>query len=276
VTDQFRLQVKFWGVRGSIPTPQPENLGLGGNTTCVEVRDHDGQVLIIDGGTGLRYLGLALMREFAGQKLSLKVLMTHFHWDHIQGIPFFAPLFNPANDVTFYSDRPGGELREILEGQMSNPYFPVRFEHLAARRHFEQIAPEARFGDLTVRAFPMNHPQGACGYRIECADAVVVHANDLEHGDAKFDGILREHADGASVLIYDAQYTPEEYESKRGWGHSTWREGVRLAREANVKRLVLFHHDPGHGDRFMKDLEAEARRHFEATDAAREGSTICA
>ena len=270
-----QLQVRFWGVRGSIPTPQLENLGFGGNTICIEVRQPDGQVLIIDGGTGLRYLGMALAREFPGRNLSLKFLMTHFHWDHIQGLPFFAPLYDPANEVTFYSDRSTQELRSILEGQMSNPYFPVRLEILAAQHRFEQIAPETRFGDVTVRSFPLNHPQGACGYRFECGGAVVVHASDLEHGDERFDRILCEHAAGADLLTYDAQYTPEEYESKRGWGHSTWREAARFAREANVKRLVLIHHDPGHDDRFMNRLEMEARTEFEQTEAAREGLTIC-
>jgi phosphoribosyl 1,2-cyclic phosphodiesterase len=273
--DPFRLQVRFWGVRGSIPTPQPENLGFGGNTTCIEVRQRDGPVLVIDGGTGLRYLGMALMREFAGRNLSLKLLMTHFHWDHIQGLPFFAPLYNPLNEVTFYSDRPQQELRDILEGQMSKPYFPVPFEHLAAQHRFGQIHPSVQFGDLTVRSFAMNHPQGACGYRFECGGAVVVHACDLEHGEEKLDRILRQHAADADLLIYDAQYTPQEYESKRGWGHSTWREAVRLAREVNVKRLVLFHHDPGHDDRFMSQLETQARAEFEHLEAAREGLAIC-
>jgi len=270
----FRLQVKFWGVRGSIPTPQADNLGFGGNTTCIEVRRPGDQVLIIDGGTGLRYLGMALMREFAGRRLSLKFLMTHFHWDHIQGIPLFAPLYGRDNAVTFYSDRPAEDVREILDGQMSHPYFPAPFEQLGARRHFEQI-DNANFGDVSVRAFPLNHPQGACGYRIESEGAVVVHASDLEHGDEQFDRVLIDHAQNADVLIYDSQYTPEEYGTKRGWGHSTWREAVRVAREAQVKRLVLFHHDPGHDDRFMNEIEKQARSRFENTDAAREGATIC-
>ena len=275
MADQFRFQVRYWGVRGSIPTPHEENLGFGGNTPCIEVRSRDRQILIIDGGTGLRYLGMALVREFGGQKLSLKILITHFHWDHIQGLPFFAPLFNPANEVTFYSDRPRQELRDILEGQMSTPYFPVPLEHVAAQHHFEQLQPGTQFGDVTVRSFPMNHPQGACGYRLECGGAVIVHASDLEHGSEKFDPILREQAQGADLLTYDAQYTPDEYEFKRGWGHSTWREAVNLALAANAKRLVLFHHDPAHDDRFMMDLEAEARDAFENTEAAREGATIC-
>jgi phosphoribosyl 1,2-cyclic phosphodiesterase len=200
--------------------------------------------------------------------------MTHFHWDHIQGIPFFAPLFHAANRVTFYSDRPAPELKEILEGQMSTPYFPVRFEHLAAERRFEQLQPGACFDDLKVQAFPMNHPQGACGYRLERHGAVLVHASDLEHGDAAYEQILFDHARDADVLIYDAQYTPEEYESKAGWGHSTWKEAIRIARSARVKKLVLFHHDPGHDDGFMQKLEEGARRHFENVDVAREGSTL--
>jgi phosphoribosyl 1,2-cyclic phosphodiesterase len=273
--DSFRLQLKFWGVRGSIPTPQPENLGFGGNTTCIEVRLPNDEVIVIDGGTGLRYLGMSLMKEFANQKLSLRVLMTHFHWDHIQGIPFFAPLYLPDNQISFYSDRPAERIQDILEGQMSSPYFPVRFEHMAAKRRFFQIDPELRVGDLTIRTFPMNHPQGASGYRLERNGAVIVHASDLEHGDKKYERILLDHAQNADVLIYDAQYTPEEYESKQGWGHSTWMEAVRTAKEANVKQLILFHHDPGHEDRFMEQIVQDARKHFENTEAAAQGRQIC-
>jgi phosphoribosyl 1,2-cyclic phosphodiesterase len=273
--DSFRLQLKFWGVRGSIPTPQPENLGFGGNTTCIEVRLPNDEVIVIDGGTGLRYLGMSLMKEFANQKLSLRVLMTHFHWDHIQGIPFFAPLYLPDNQISFYSDRPAERIQDILEGQMSSPYFPVRFEHMAAKRRFFQIDPELRVGDLTIRTFPMNHPQGASGYRLERNGAVIVHASDLEHGDKKYERILLDHAQNADILIYDAQYTPEEYESKQGWGHSTWMEAVRTAKEANVKKLILFHHDPGHEDRFMEQIVQDARKHFENTEAAAQGRQIC-
>ncbi len=272
--EDFRLRLKFWGVRGSIPTPQPDNLGFGGNTTCLEFRLPNNEIVIIDGGTGLRYLGLSLMQEFPNQKLSLRVLMTHFHWDHIQGIPFFAPLYIPGNEVAFYSEHPEEQLRETLEGQMSSPYFPVRFEHMAARRCFAQISPDMRVGDLTVTPFQMNHPQGASGYRLERDGAVIVHASDLEHGDAKFEKILLDHAQNADVLIYDAQYTPDEYKSKIGWGHSTWMEAVRIAREAKAKKLILFHHDPGHDDAFMKKLVGEASKHFDDTEAAMQGREI--
>jgi phosphoribosyl 1,2-cyclic phosphodiesterase len=271
----FRLQLKFWGVRGSIPTPQPENLGFGGNTACVEVRLPNRKVVIIDGGTGIRYLGMALLQEFGNRQHPLPILMTHFHWDHIQGIPFFAPLYGPDNQVVFYSDRPAEDVRDILEGQMSSPYFPVQFDHMAARRNYVQINPEIRLDDLTIRAFPMNHPQGASGYRLERGGAVLVHASDLEHGDKNFDRILLDHAQNADVLIYDAQYTPDEYASKRGWGHSTWMEAARVAREAKVKKLVLFHHDPFHDDRFMEHLVEQARTHFENTEAAVERREIC-
>jgi phosphoribosyl 1,2-cyclic phosphodiesterase len=272
--DSFRLQLKFWGVRGSIPTPQPDNMGFGGNTTCLEVRLPGNEIVIIDGGTGLRYLGMSLLQEFGNRRQALRILMTHFHWDHIQGIPFFAPLYGPDNHVTFYSDRPAEGMQDILEGQMASPYFPVRFEHMTAHQEFFQIDPELHIGDLTVRSFPMNHPQGASGYRLERDGAVLVHASDLEHGDAKFERILLDHAQNADVLVYDAQYTPEEYAGKQGWGHSTWKEAVRIAREAKVKKLILFHHDPGHDDFFMEQLVEQARSHFENTEAAIQGRQI--
>ena len=223
----------------------------------------------------MRNLGLALLGELTAQHAPIHFLMTHFHWDHIQGIPFFVPLYNPANEIVFHSPRPSGDIREILEGQMTYPYFPVRFEQLAARREFALIPAEGmQQGKLTIRPFPMNHPQGASGYRLELDGAVIVHASDCEHGDAELDKVLREYARDADVLIYDAQYTPQEYEVKKAWGHSTWLEGVRVARDANAKRLVLFHHDPAHNDEFLTNLVAEARSEFENTDAAKEGWSI--
>jgi len=146
---------------------------------------------------------------------------------------------------------------------------------LPAIREFVSVPSEGvTYGNLKILPFPLNHPQGATGYRLESEGAVVVHASDLEHGNAELDSVLREYARDADVLIYDSQYTPQEYETKKGWGHSTWMEGVRVAREANVKRLVLFHHDPGHTDSFLDTLVDEARSHFPNTDAAQEGWTI--
>jgi len=274
VTDDGRLEVTFRGVRGSVPTPVAENLGYGGNTSCIEVRSGGGQTLLIDGGTGVRTAGAALIREAGQPKTTVHLLFTHFHWDHIQGLPFFAPLYSAENEVLFYSGlRPGG-LREALEVQMSSPYYPIPLERLAAKRTFAEVTREFQLGEVSIHPFPLNHPQGATGFRIECGGAVVVHASDNEHGDPRFDSLLIDHARNADVLIYDAQYTPEEYPSKRGWGHSTWKEGARVAREAAVKRLVLFHHDPLRSDADLSEIVTQARREFENTDAATEGVTV--
>jgi phosphoribosyl 1,2-cyclic phosphodiesterase len=275
MTDPFRLQLTFWGVRGSIPTPAPENLGYGGNTTCLELRLPNDEVVIIDGGTGARQLGLSLLQRYSPNANGIHFLMTHFHWDHIQGIPFFAPLYRPANRVVFHSSRTPEEVADILEGQMTFPYFPVKFELLAAKREFVQIGKEPlRYGDLTVCSFPLNHPQGATGFRMESGGAVIVHACDHEHGDATLDRTMREYSEGADVLIYDAQFTPDEYPSKAGWGHSTWLEGVKVARDAGVKQLILSHHDPSHTDEMLRGMLAQAKTEFENIELAQERWTI--
>jgi phosphoribosyl 1,2-cyclic phosphodiesterase len=268
------LAIKFWGVRGSIPTPCQENVGFGGNTACIEIR-HAGQTIVIDGGTGVRNLGIYLEKSFLSTEVQLHLLLTHFHWDHVQGLPFFAPLYHPASEVTFYSGRPAEELSGILEGQMSAPYFPVRFEFLAAKRKFVELRKGGEHaGRAVVHPFPLNHPQGATGFRVELDGSVITHASDVEHGHPSLDTTLREYAQNADVLIYDAQYTPEEYELRKGWGHSTWLEAAQIARECKVKRLILFHHDPSHDDEYLVQLEADARRRFEKTDAAKEGWEI--
>lgn len=266
--------LKFWGVRGSIPTPTLENLGFGGNTACIELRSRGG-ILIIDGGTGARKLGVCLEEELPQRSLTLHLLLTHFHWDHIQGLPFFAPLYDSGNQIMIYSGRPADEVTGILGGQMSNPYFPVGFGFMSAVRSFVQLRDGGeRAATVVVHPFPLNHPQGATGFRIEVDGTVITHASDVEHGDPKLDGILREYAQNADVLIYDAQYTPEEYERKKGWGHSTWLEATRVARECNVGRLILFHHDPGHDDTCMREIVRHAQEEFENTDAAEEGMEI--
>lgn len=263
--EPYRLRLQFFGVRGSRPTPVAANLGFGGNTTCLEVRSAADDLVLIDAGSGLSNVNCDAHAS------RLHFLMTHFHIDHIQGLPFFAPLFESAAQMTFWSHEPPTMVGPTLDVLMSSPYSPA-LDSVAATREYHQTDGSAfALGAITIHPFPLNHPQGALGYRIESGGATIVHASDLEHGHAELDTVLRDYAQDADVLIYDAQYTDEEYGSKRGWGHSTWREATRVARDAGVKQLMLFHHDPRHDDRTMQAIATEARRHFENTDAAREG-----
>ena len=266
-------RLRFWGVRGSTPTPTIENLTFGGNTSCVEIRTADDQCIILDAGSGIRNLGQNLMKEAGGQNIQAHVFLTHFHWDHIQGVPFFAPIYGPKNEISFYSGIQGRPLQETLEGQMAQPYFPVKFDQVAAQRNFHTIAKDEviEVGSARIIPFELNHPQGATGYRIEVGDAVIVYATDYEHGDPRLDEVLRQKAEGADILICDSQYTPAEYETHRGWGHSTWLNAVQVAREANARRLFLFHHDPVHDDQTMMRISEDARMHFENAIAAWEG-----
>lgn len=265
------MSLRFRGVRGSLPTATASNLRYGGNTTCLEVRLPDASVLIIDAGTGIRQLGAEIA---ASEALSLTLLLTHFHWDHIQGIPFFTPLYAKHNQLDIYSPRPIAEAREILEGQMSAPLFPIPFEYLVAVRNFHLVREPFEVGPVLVTPFALNHPQGASGYRLDCGQYSVVHASDHEPGNASVDeGILRV-AEGADVLICDAQYTPAEYEGRIGWGHGTWLYATRTAKRASVKKVVLTHHDPDHDDEFVDRILALARAEFPNTVAAAEGMVL--
>ena len=268
------MKVRFWGVRGSTPTPTPDNFRYGGNTSCVEVRTPGGQILIFDCGTGLRMLGKHLLAEFGHRSIEAYIFLTHFHWDHIQGIPFFEPLYNPENRFTFLSfPLQARRVEESLQDQMSHPYFPVDMSVMQAHRDFRALEQDTlALGDAVLNTIPLNHPQGCLGYRLECGGKVLVYATDNEPGSPQHDRNVRTLAEGADVLIYDAQYTPLEYASlKKGWGHSTWREAVNIAQEAHVQQLILFHHDPDHNDNFLDSILAETTRVFPNSLAAWEG-----
>lgn len=263
------MRLRFWGVRGSCATSGTSTAGVGGNTACVQLEAGGGEAIVFDAGTGIRELGLHLNTR------RIHLFLTHFHWDHIQGLPFFAPLFDPANHVTIYSSRFSAPLKESLVGLMAEPYFPVTFDTFKANVHLVDLgAATAQIGDVSVRPFETNHPQGACGYRAESRGISAVYCPDREHGHARLDRELIDAARDADVLMLDSQYTPEEYESHRGWGHSTWTESIQAARDARVKRLVLFHHDPSHNDEMLRIVEQQARREFPETYVAREGWSI--
>jgi phosphoribosyl 1,2-cyclic phosphodiesterase len=209
------------------------------------------------------------------------IFVTHYHWDHIQGIPFFAPLYAENNKFHFYSFRSKflgrDSLKQVFEAQMALPYFPVDMSAMNAKRKFKEVEGGDTFTikENKITARWLNHPQGCLGFRIETPAGTVVYATDNEPGDPKLDENLRELAAGADVFINDAQFTPEQLATTRkGWGHSSWREGVQLAREAGAKTLVLFHHDPDSTDRMVDSILRQAREEFDSVFAASEGMVI--
>lgn len=268
------VEARIWGARGSVPTPLAGTCRYGGNTPCVELVFSNKQRIILDAGTGIRGLGVELSRR---QKpdLDFHIFFSHFHWDHVQGLPFFTPLYDPAATVTFYSSRCPQELREILHRQMVTPYFPVLFDDLAASMRFEQVSESPlTLGEVEISSFALNHPQGAHGYRVSHRGSTVVYATDHEHGVEEADQRLLNAAHGADLLFYDAQFTPEEYPSHRGWGHGSWCDAVKVAAKAGVKQLALFHHDPLHDDVHIDEIVQNARKEFPNTLGAMEGDTI--
>ncbi|GAC1665373.1 MAG: hypothetical protein NVS9B4_21000 [Candidatus Acidiferrum sp.] len=274
-------KLNFWGVRGSTPTVDPSTWRYGGNTPCLELVAPDGTQFILDCGTGVRMLGNRWAAPNGSTGVETHILVTHYHWDHIQGIPFFSPLYAANNEFHFYSFRSkylGREsLKQVLEAQMALPYFPVDMSAMNAKRKFREVAGGETFKirENTVTAQWLNHPQGCLGFRIETPAGTVAYATDNEPGDPKLDASLRELAAGADIFINDAQYTPEQMASKRhGWGHSSWKEGVRVARETGAKTLVLFHHDPDSNDHMVDSILRNAREEFDSVFAASEGMVI--
>jgi phosphoribosyl 1,2-cyclic phosphodiesterase len=249
-------------------------IGIGGNTPCIEITLPNGDALLIDCGTGATAAGRALLRR--GRKPgTIHLFLSHFHWDHIQGLPFFAPLFKRECTINFYSGLPARRLPAALRTQFSCPYFPVPLNQMPAKMKFVQISDEpVRVGGADIFTFQLHHPQGAWGCRIEANDGSIVYASDHEHGDKTCDEALRRAAQGADILIYDAHFTPREYGKRRGWGHSTWREGTRLANEAKVKTLILFHHSPERTDSDVDTIIGHARKSFDCTIPAREGLVL--
>ncbi len=278
------MQITFWGVRGSIPTPGPDTVEIGGNTSCVEVRAGKA-LLVFDGGTGLRMLGKKLVQEMP---LTAHIFFSHVHWDHIQGFPFFDPAFVKGNTIHLYGgNNVSRTLEETLAGQMDHPSFPVHLTDMGAKMTFNDLkeGQELRLDDgaggtVQIRTARGNHPNGVWIYRVEHAGKAIVYATDTEHYK-DVDPNLVELARGVDVLIYDSQYTPEEYAGttgtggpKIGWGHSTFDEAAKLAATAGAKKLVLFHHDPLQSDAMVREKERRTRALFPNALAAYEGLVL--
>lgn len=270
-------RLEFWGVRGTIPTPFPDRLGYGGNTTCLASRLGEDEYLLLDCGSGARRLGHEIVTRRGRGPTRIHLLMSHYHFDHLEGLPLFNPLYDPNTTLRIHGVPPADRtLRATLEQFVSPPYFPVRLAGTPATVEFVELDGGAfEVGDIRVETLPLNHPDGCIAYRLERAERRVVFATDHEHGNPEVDAALVDFCAGVDHLIYDATYLPSEYESlRRGWGHSTWYAAIATAREADVRNLVLIHHHPDHTDAELDEVERVARREFAATVLAREGTSI--
>lgn len=299
------MKITFWGVRGSIPTPGKQTVRYGGNTPCLEVRLDDDELIILDAGSGIRNFGEDLINN--GESLNAHLLITHPHWDHIQGFPFFKPAFISGNELTiFATERPEKSLAEVISEQMNRIYFPVQLHELKAKIHFKPIKDEGtiKLPACTVHTIYVNHPGFTVGYRLESKGKSFVYISDNEPYDrqlgaylSNFEPLVKQRFEstegdpnrrifdfcrGADVLVHDATYTPEEYIDRVGWGHSHYLFTLRVAAEAGVKKLILFHHDPAHDDDKVDDIlkkcrkEIRTRRYEFECDAAAEGMVVTA
>ena len=246
------MKIKVWGCRGSIPSPGEATSRYGGNTTCVEVRLADGTLIIIDAGTGIRNLGQALVRE--GGREELYLLLTHAHWDHVQGFPFFLPAYQKSYTLRVWGGpRTKTALRGFLEHQLDPPFFPVQFNELEARMLFLKASSTGlTVGGTRIEPIPLSHPNGGTGFRFRENGRSFVFLTDNELGYGHPGGLSSpsyvEACRGADLLFHDAQYTPSQYRLTRGWGHSTFQQATSLALAAGVRRFGIFHHDPQHTD----------------------------
>ena len=269
------FNVKFWGVRGSIACPGPDHTKYGGNTSCLEFTLGERRI-ILDAGTGLRMAGRGFLERDARE---LNLLLTHTHWDHINGFPFFAPAYSPNWTIHIKAGHLQGKggVQHVLSAQMENPMFPVPLDALQAKLSYEDFQAGDSFDlypDVTIRTAPLNHPNGATAYRIEHDGKTAVYVTDTEHVPGNPDKNILGVIEGADLVIYDSTYTEDEWPKHVGWGHSTWNEGMRLCQAAGVKRLAIFHHDPDHDDAFMDGLATEAEAAWSGNFIAREGMVV--
>lgn len=267
------LDLRFWGTRGSLPAPGPHTAVYGGNTSCVEVRA-GGHLLVFDAGTGIRELGGSLLKSGPP---SLHLFFSHYHWDHIMGFPFFAPIYVPGSEIHLYGETKNGQsVLEILSGQMHPPYFPIKWNMVNAMVDWTPVEPDHDIdlgNDVVVKTCRINHPQHALCYRVEWGGRAVVYATDIEHG-SDLDSVFIDFIRDADVLVMDCSFTEGEYPARKGWGHATWEAGVDFAEKGNVDTFVIFHHLPERTDPEVAAIEQDAQAVRKNTFAAREGMTF--
>jgi len=276
-------KIKFYGTRGSIPICDLEYQLFGGNTTCILfdlINAGDSKVLgILDAGTGIRKLGKDYYKGEFGNPEHIFIAFSHFHWDHIQGFPFFAPAYDPKQKISIFApmaEQPWGYLKQIFEGQMQEKYFPVNLDDMGADFKFLTTGSLEEFKVMQLDKFMTNkhnHPGGAYGYRLEAFGKSVTICTDIEHGD-KIDSRVVAFSRNSDILIHEAQYTDEELKAHKGWGHSSYSQALEVAERSNAKELIITHHDPDHDDYFLLEMEAECQKRFPNCTFAREGMEI--
>ncbi len=269
--------VRYWGVRGSIPTPGPGTSKYGGNTTCLQVQCGDTHIMI-DSGTGARGLGNWHMARAKGAPVEVALIYSHLHLDHIQGFPFFVPVYIPTSTVRIFSAKPDvTTTRGVLQSQMQYPSFPVGLDALPSDVQFIDVKRGATFevGEATVSTCEINHPGRAMAIRVDFKGHAFVQCSDIEHTSDEPDAELVALCKDADYLSFDATYIAgAEYEAHKGWGHSTWEHGLEVCEAANVKTFIAFHHDPGHNDDFMDGVARDVEEARSGSLVAREGMTF--
>ena len=269
------FQVKIWGCRGSIPVATPQNIRFGGSTACIEL-DINGQTVIIDAGSGIRELGAEITRRGTA---SAHLLLSHGHYDHVMGLPFFSPVYDRGMKLDVWSGHTDGKpsTREIIAGFMQEPYLPVTIDLMCASLSYHDIKAGSTLdlgNGVTATSCRTNHPGGCLAWRVDNDGCSFVYLSDHEHGNSVVDKALVAFSEGADLMLYDAMYTDREYENRKGFGHSTWREACKVAQSAGVRELLLFHHAPERTDAELEAIEAQAHSLFSGASAARDGHIV--
>lgn len=276
--------VKFYGTRGSIPVCHPDFQEFGGNTTCIQIKEKESKnIAVLDAGTGIRELGKEFLKSGHKQD-EIFIAFSHFHWDHIQGFPFFAPAFNKKQKINILAMGWGKQitcLKDIFKTQMQKEFFPIQLEKMGARFRFMLLEKTTKVfktqtkkpKSVNVKSYKHRHPGGAYSYRIEFDEKVLVFSTDIEYGSSIDEKIIK-FSSNADLLIHDAQFTNEELKNRKGWGHSSFDQAIEVAERANVKLLALTHHDPDHDDIFLKKMERKCQSRFKNCFLAREKMEI--